>query len=847
MKLLKVIILLSIVAVILTACDNIQKKYVTEQTSFPKLASEVTTPVTGAVMHEEYVKTIGRMAYVWGWPVVNSFNRRAAITQAPEPGRLGGVIPVAPRGRLCMLNDYVQPDQSFVACPNQDVAYGAGFYSLDEEPVVIQVPDFGDRFWIYALYDARTDQFGELGKPYGTKPGFYLLVGPNWNDKIPAGITAIIRSSTEYGFAGPRVFMNDTDEDRAAIKPLVNQINAYPLTEFDGNMKIKDWNDVPSFPAPKVEGENKWVVPEKFFDQLPGVMAAVPPLPGEEALYATIKQVLDAAQKDPQVKQALVEVAVETEKEVIGPLFLWKHNGIPAGNGWNRSANNADWGYDYLMRTSTARSNMFDNRPNETQYFYTDGDSKGNQLESKNLYAVTFPKGQLPPVKGFWSLTLYNKHHIFTPNELNRYSLGTKNKTLKYNEDGSLTLYAGANPPGNDMDSNWLPAPEGTFSLYIRCYWGDKGVLDGTWQPPVIGIEKPSVAELHAYKAMHHANYMKTTAAQAGGTNKLLHTTKLPTEGTDPVVTPALDHLYTKAVIDLTSGPVTVEFPEEPAERYFSIHITDQEHYTIYDEIRPVGKYVFVRKGKEMVVPEGAKVIESPGDYPHLFIRVQVKTAEDLPNTIAIQEQIKLTGESKTLDFENSIEFTLASHDVYPQNKGLLASVTDFSKEDYMRVMQYVGKRIATIPNNMGGFGPIDSKEPHSNDPEYRATAIIGHLGLPAEHALYAAGFVNCEGQFFNGDKTEVFTLPYKPQGVKEFWSVTRYSFLTRNTLPGKNDLYNAYNTEPDKNGDVTITFSVEDPKDGTYWMPVNAGEGYYFVIRYYKPDLDNMPPGYCD
>jgi hypothetical protein len=248
-----------------------------------------------------------------------------------------------------------------------------------------------------------------------------------------------------------------------------------------------------------------------------------------------------------------------------------------------------------------------------------------------------------------------------------------------------------------------------------------------------------------------------------------------------------------------------------------------------------------------MVVPEGAKVIESPGDYPHLFIRVQVKTAEDLPNTIAIQEQIKLTGESKTLDFENSIEFTLASHDVYPQNKGLLASVTDFSKEDYMRVMQYVGKRIATIPNNMGGFGPIDSKEPHSNDPEYRATAIIGHLGLPAEHALYAAGFVNCEGQFFNGDKTEVFTLPYKPQGVKEFWSVTRYSFLTRNTLPGKNDLYNAYNTEPDKNGNVTITFSVEDPKDGTYWMPVNAGEGYYFVIRYYKPDLDNMPPGYCD
>lgn len=92
-----------------------------------------------------------------------------------------------------------------------------------------------------------------------------------------------------------------------------------------------------------------------------------------------------------------------------------------------------------------------------------------------------------------------------------------------------------------------------------------------------------------------------------------------------------------------------------------------------------------------------------------------------------------------------------------------------------------------------------------------------------------------------------MFTFPYKPQGVKEFWSVTRYSFLTRNTLPGKNDLFNAYNTKPDKDGNITITFSVEDPKHGTYWMPVNAGEPYYFVVRYYSPDLNNLPPGYCD
>ena len=361
-------------------------------------------------------------------------------------------------------------------------------------------------------------------------------------------------------------------------------------------------------------------------------------------------------------------------------------------------------------------------------------------------------------------------------------------------------------------------------------------------------VERPIDAQLHAYKAVHHARYLKVTAAEAGGTNKLLHTTELPTEGTDPVVTPALDHLYSKAVIDLTSGPVFLEVPKVPQDRYFSIHVTDQEHYTIYDEIRPVGMYVFVRKGKESEVPEGAKVIESPGDYPHLFIRVQIKTQEDKPNTLAIQQQVKLTGVSKTLDFDNPIQFTLDTHDVYPQNEGYLASVVnDYTEEDHKKVIQWVGQRIATILNNIGGFGPIDSKEPHSNDIEYRATAIIGHLGLPAEHAIYVAGFINCEGEQFNGDKTEVFTLPYEPPGVEEFWSITRYSFLTRNTLPGKNDLFNAYNTEPDEDGNVTITFGVEDPEDGTYWMPVNAGEPYYFAIRYYKPDLDNLPPGYCD
>ncbi len=458
-----------------------------QQVASPKTASEVTAPAKCVLMHPAYAKAIGRMAYVWGWPMVNMINRSASITKAPEPGRLNGVLPVAPRGRVGMLSNYIDPGQTFVTCPNQDVVYGLGFFSLDEEPVVAQVPDFGDRFWTYALYDARTDQFSKVGKQHGTKPGFYLIVGPKWNGKAPEGIAGVIRSSTALANAIPRVFMDNTDEDRKAIQPLVNQIVFYPLSEYDGKMKTVDWSKAPAIPGPKSSGgETKWVVPEKFFDQLGAVLATVPPLPGEEALYGQFRVLLDAAAKDPAIKKALVEVARETERDVIGPFFQWKRNGCPAGNGWNRSTNNARFGTDYFNRTGTAKSNMFDNAPEETQYFYTDNDSKGKPLSGAANYEIIFPAGELPPVNGFWSLTLYNKHHFFNPNPLNRYSLGTKNKDLKLNQDGSLTLYAGAKSPGKSKETNWLPAPKGKFSLYIRAYSGKQGILDGTWKPPVV-------------------------------------------------------------------------------------------------------------------------------------------------------------------------------------------------------------------------------------------------------------------------------------------------------------------------------------------------------------------------
>ncbi|MEV0914244.1 DUF1214 domain-containing protein [Streptomyces sp. NPDC049967] len=439
-----------------------------------------------ARMPESFVRAVGRIAYVWGWPMVSMINRRTALTSVSEPGLRGGVLPNAPLGRVCMMTDYIPAGQRFVACTNQDVLYGFGFGSLDEQPAVFQIPDFGDRFWVAAAWDHRTDSFARLGKQYGTAPGFYAVLGPNWAGDLPEGITGSFRSTTALAAFCPRVFIEDTAQDRARVMELLPYVTIYPLDEFDGTMRKDDWANVPTFPVPEAagDGEIRWVDPDAFFDRLPEVLDGVPPLPGEEALYRQFRDLLAAADASPEVKRALVDVARETEKEIVTPLLRWEYNGPAAGNKWYSPTNNSAFGTDYLTRTALARSNMFENTPQETKYLFTDTDIDGAQLEGAHAYTVRFDAGELPPVDGFFSVTLYNEHHFYYENDLGRYSLGTKNPDLVHGPDGSLTLYAGHTPPDGAPTENWLPAPEGAFSLYIRAYWPRQPILDATWTPP---------------------------------------------------------------------------------------------------------------------------------------------------------------------------------------------------------------------------------------------------------------------------------------------------------------------------------------------------------------------------
>jgi hypothetical protein len=452
-------------------------------------------PVPGTLMTPGYAKAVAQMAYAWGWPMVNIQSRRLMYAQVPVKGRLGP-MPVAPLNELAMLADYIDPDIRIVAHPNQDVVYGFGIFAVDQEPVVVQVPDFGERFWMYQICDQRTDSFAEASTIYCTKPGCYLIVGPTWEGDKPSGVIDVWRSPTDTGVLIPRAFMADTAADRAAIQPVLNQVMMYPLSKFTGSLQTTHWQKLPALPDPQASaasrdgGETPWVNPDSFFKQLQQVLVEVPPLPGEDALYCQFQALLAAADRDPEIAHVLKEIARESEKQIVDPLFFLSNVGVKVAHNWTRPFNNAAFGTDYLTRLAVAKSNIFTNHARETTYLYQYKDENDNRLNGKNAYTLTFPPGRTPPVTGFWSLTMYNEKHFFVPNEIKRYSTGTKNKTLRFNPDGSLTIYVQNNKPSSGEISNWLPAPEGEFAMTIRAYGPKEELINGDWSPPPVKIRK---------------------------------------------------------------------------------------------------------------------------------------------------------------------------------------------------------------------------------------------------------------------------------------------------------------------------------------------------------------------
>ena len=113
-------------------------------------------------------------------------------------------------------------------------------------------------------------------------------------------------------------------------------------------------------------------------------------------------------------------------------------------------------------------------------------------MSSDNKYILHFGKDEIPPVSGFWSLSMYNDKIMFVANPINRYSLGSlSDPPLVKNPDGSLDIYIQRDAPDSAVTPNWLPAPaSGNFQMTLRLYWPQQPVLDKKWIPPAVQLVK---------------------------------------------------------------------------------------------------------------------------------------------------------------------------------------------------------------------------------------------------------------------------------------------------------------------------------------------------------------------
>ncbi|HKC49607.1 MAG TPA: DUF1254 domain-containing protein [Myxococcota bacterium] len=387
-----------------------------------------------------------------------------------------------------------------IVTPNSDTPYSILAMDLRAEPIVLSVPAVEKaRYYSVMLVDSNTFNYGYIGsRATGNKAGSYLVVAPDWQGKTPPGIAKVFRSTTQLSFAAYRTQLFNA-RDMPNVKRIQAGYKVQPLSAF---LKKPAPPAPPAIAFPKVDKE---LVKTNFFEYLDFALHFAPPGPEEQAIRAKLARIGVGPGKSFDFK----ELSLEHKAEVV--------LGMKAGdakvneavktlgkrvNGWNISSAFGDRTFyhgDWLKRAAAARAGIYGNDAVEAAYPMTRVDADGEVFDgSKRDYTLTFPKGQLPPVSAFWSVTMYDgKSQLLIQNPINRYLINSPMLgSMKRNADGSLTLYIQNKSPGKAKESNWLPAPNGPIYLVMRLYWPKEtppSVLppgEGTWQPP--GVKRAS-------------------------------------------------------------------------------------------------------------------------------------------------------------------------------------------------------------------------------------------------------------------------------------------------------------------------------------------------------------------
>ena len=230
----------------------------------------------------------------------------------------------------------------------------------------------------------------------------------------------------------------------------------------------------------------------EFFTLFTELLKANPPHRGDEGEVAELAKIGIIAGQPFQPEKLGPENVTAVNEGIQDALSLFarfEQQGPPVGkSGWSMPGKYGRYGTDYLGRAITARYALGALPAEDAVYLSCFHEASGAPLNGPKHYSLHFQKNAVPPVRAFWSLTLYDEHGYFSSNPIKRFAIGDRD-ALKFNPDGSLDLYVQHDSPGTEKESNWLPAPEGNFNLFLRLYWPDESVIKGQWAPPALTVK----------------------------------------------------------------------------------------------------------------------------------------------------------------------------------------------------------------------------------------------------------------------------------------------------------------------------------------------------------------------
>ena len=410
------------------------------------------------------------------------------------------------RNTIVSVAALTTPESRRVVSPNVDTAYSVGWLSLTQGPLVIDVPNTAGRFYTFQFMDAFTNSFAYVGSGVtGTKAGSYLLAPPGWSGHVPEGVH-LLRSPTNTVWLLGRTLVDDA-ADLKRVKPLLEKYTATPLDAWRLGVRGKSVvfdNPPPQPRKPATPQGTDFVATlnqETTIDPPPSAQAcllkALAPAgveqpdtsPGAVVAADTANQVGNppGSNADTPQNRAVGAGTSAAVKLIRGAANRYRATTSAGNRGWSVMVDPwiGDFGRKYLGRAVIATDLLGANVPRIATYPTSYSDRRGRPLNGRHRYTITFPKGHLPPVRAFWSLTMYKRDNYLYDNEIDRYAVGDRDRGLRRNADGSLTIFVQhAKPRGAKARANWLPAPAGSFHLILRLYLPKWSALNGTYRIP---------------------------------------------------------------------------------------------------------------------------------------------------------------------------------------------------------------------------------------------------------------------------------------------------------------------------------------------------------------------------